>query len=317
MRHLRFLLPTCLVSMLALARPSAAQPRAERIAAAETLFDQGRELMEQRRYAEACVKFVESERLDHGLGTLLNLGECYERNGQIASAWATFREVMAMAINENQPDREQIARAREKELRPRLVKLTIAPTAAALVSGLSIERDGVVVDRAMWGVSVPVDPGKHAVRVAAPGKVARIEHVDVPARAGAEIRFEVAPLPDIPRKNAPAAPKQTQRIAGIILSGVGVSGLVVGSALGVKAIRTNAASSAYCLGDRCDATGVDLRSAARTAGDVATGVFIGAAATLMGGAVLYFTAPDKNARATTPRVGVLVSGSGLVVEGRW
>ena len=55
-------------------------------AAAEALFDQGVRLMKQNNFAEACPKLEESDRIDPAVGTLLYLGECYERVGKTASA---------------------------------------------------------------------------------------------------------------------------------------------------------------------------------------------------------------------------------------
>src|SRR5258708_13477040 len=37
--------------------------------AAQALYDDGRKLMEKKKYAEACAKFEESQRLDPGVGT--------------------------------------------------------------------------------------------------------------------------------------------------------------------------------------------------------------------------------------------------------
>ena len=58
---------------------------------AEVLFDQGRKLMGQQRYEEAAHKLEQSESLDPGVGTLLNLADCYVHLGRTASAWATYR----------------------------------------------------------------------------------------------------------------------------------------------------------------------------------------------------------------------------------
>src|SRR4051812_16548065 len=64
---------------------------------AEALFDQGRRLLAAGNYAAACPKLEASNRLDPGIGTMLNLGDCYEKNGQTASGWAAFREAAAAA----------------------------------------------------------------------------------------------------------------------------------------------------------------------------------------------------------------------------
>src|SRR5687768_7618823 len=78
-------------------------------AAAEALFDQGVRLMKQNNFADACPKLEESDRIDPAVGTLLYLGECYERVGKTASAWATFREAASIANNSNQADRARVA----------------------------------------------------------------------------------------------------------------------------------------------------------------------------------------------------------------
>jgi serine/threonine-protein kinase len=81
-------------------------------AAAEALFDQGVRLMKQNSFNDACPKLEESERIDPAVGTLLYLGECYERVGKTASAWATFREAASLANNMNQSDRARVAGSR-------------------------------------------------------------------------------------------------------------------------------------------------------------------------------------------------------------
>src|SRR5437868_1261848 len=66
-------------------------------ATSEALFSDGRKLMADKKYGEACPKFEASLKLDPGLGAMLNLADCYEKNGQTASAWAEFREASASA----------------------------------------------------------------------------------------------------------------------------------------------------------------------------------------------------------------------------
>src|SRR5258708_37292521 len=60
--------------------------------AARTLFDEGRKLLADGKYDAACPKLEESQRLDPGMGTLVNLAECWEHIGRTALAWARFHK---------------------------------------------------------------------------------------------------------------------------------------------------------------------------------------------------------------------------------
>src|SRR5690242_9793251 len=76
---------------------SASVARADDKATADRLFDEGRAAMAAKDYASACPKLEESQRLDPALGTLLNIGLCYEGQGRVASALAVWREAEEQA----------------------------------------------------------------------------------------------------------------------------------------------------------------------------------------------------------------------------
>src|SRR5262249_32467324 len=152
------------VATLTLAQsPVWSQPPAD-AAAAEALFREGRRLLEEKKYGEACPKLQESDRLDPATGTLLALALCYEGDGKTASAWAAYVDAAGRARREDQKDRERAALDRAKSLEPKLsrVTLVIAPTVAALPD-LAVTRDGTPVGRGALGTAVPVDPGPHTV----------------------------------------------------------------------------------------------------------------------------------------------------------
>src|SRR5262245_3168255 len=94
-------------------------------AAAETLFTEGRTLMQAGRYDVACDNLAESQRLDPAVGTLLNLADCREHQGRTATAWAIWLEAAAAARTAGQAERESLARQRAEALKTRLVTLTI------------------------------------------------------------------------------------------------------------------------------------------------------------------------------------------------
>ena len=79
-----------LLGIAMLASPAFARA-AEPPSAAQVAFDEGRRLEDSGDFPAAAARFEESERLEHALGTLLNLANCYERGGRLASAWRAFR----------------------------------------------------------------------------------------------------------------------------------------------------------------------------------------------------------------------------------
>jgi hypothetical protein len=85
---------SALLGAILLSGSASAQTSSDK-AAAQALFDAGKRLLSERKYAEACPKLAESQRLDPAPGTLMNLADCYEKAGLTASAWATWLEAAA------------------------------------------------------------------------------------------------------------------------------------------------------------------------------------------------------------------------------
>jgi len=319
---------------VAAARPAHAQG-VDQKATAQVLFEQGRALVEQGHYAEACPKFAESLRLDRGIGTMLWLADCYESNGQTASAWASFKEAAAAAALAHDA-REKVARDRVTKLEPKLTTVAIVVPPEAAVRGLEVRRDGVLLGPAEWGIGVPVDPGIHAIDAGAPERKPWTTSVELPAKPGLvsvtiPVLEAAPPAPESPEPTsapetvAPPAtttPRtgSTQRIAGAVVAGTGVLSLGVGLYLGLEAKSTYDASNGpgHCVNNQCDPLGLQDRSSASTQATVSTvlvGVGLAAVAT---GAVLYFTAPREG-----PKAGFAVSpmvacgGGGLVLLRGW
>jgi hypothetical protein len=287
-------------------------------AAAEALFDHAKRLHAQGRYAEACPKFAESQKLDAGIGTLLYLADCYEKNGQTASAWAGFREAAAAAKAANQLDREKIARDRAVAIEPSLSRLTITVEASNTLDGVEVTRNGTPVGKALWGTPIPVDPGRHRIEASARGKKPWSARVDVGSSA-ANASIHVPRLVEAPKTpEQPATDPDGgsdgsgQRAVGLVLGGLGVVGIGVGAAFGVQAISKDSDADGFCDDDdpsRCQQEGVDLGDQAATAATLSTIAFGVGAAALVAGAVVFFTAPKSGAsgprkgRAAGPTVG--------------
>jgi serine/threonine-protein kinase len=301
-------------ALSALGPGALAQSTADK-AAAEALFQAGRDLMTAGKFDEACTKFEGSQKLDAGLGTLLFLADCYEKAGRLASAWATFREAESIASGRGDQARAQVARGRYAVLEPRLSKLWIK-VAAGNDPATQVKRDGEAIPPESWGVALPTDVGEHLIEASAPGKKpwsSKVEvqgenanvSVEVPLLEAAPAATAVpAPPPSAPAAATtlvatpePASSSNTQRVLAYVAGGVGVVGLGLGTFFTVHASSKKTDSLKHCDKDQpnqCDATGVSLRNDALSSARLATAFMVGGGVLLAGGVVLFLTAPSSH-----------------------
>jgi hypothetical protein len=309
-----------------------AQVAASDKAAAEALFDRGLALMREGKLDEACARLEQSNAIERGIGTMLYLAECYEKQGRSASAWALFREAASEAQAAGQFERANAGRQRAEKLEPSLSKLTVEVPDAVRVQGLEITRNGAPLAPGLWGVPLPVDPGRLIVEARAPGYLSS-SHTVVVEKGSQQARYELtklepaptpavveAPMVTAPIEAAPPAqpaplpePKFNKlKLAGLIIGGAGAALLVVGAGLGGRAIKQNNVAGDNCPNDRCNQKGVDAGDNADTAAMVANVGIIGGAALLVGGALTYFLAPKSETRVAVNSDG---RGLGLSVGG--
>jgi hypothetical protein len=289
-------------------------------AAAEALFDEGRRLMAKGDYAHACPKLEASQKLDPGVGTMLNLADCHEKNGKTASAWAQFREAISAAHQAGSFEREEIARTRAHDLEAKLSYLTIETWKGQTVQ---VTRDDEPIDAAVLGTAIPVDPGSHVISASAAGKRSWSTTVKV-GEAGDHVSVAVPILPDgepdstgtfasggnSGTKDAVAAPSNTQRIVAVVVGGVGVVGLGIGTVFGL-----NAASKWSDAKASCDHTCNDgLADDAKSSATISTIGFAVGIAGIAGGLALWLTAPKSHSEAQAT---VSIGPGNVLVRGRF
>lgn len=282
-----------LVLVVMLAKGASAEPTPTERALARELFEQGRMLMSEKRYAQACAKLGESQRLDPAPGTLLNLAVCHEAEGKTATAWAEFNDALTLARRDARRDRVELAERHLKALEPRLSRLTIEVSEAARAEGLELSLDGISLGKPAWGTPIPVDPGKHRVVAAAPGRKpwsAEVTVGDDADRQSVSVpKLERAPEAagkPAPKKTAPKPPPDAgsgQRTAGFIVGGVGVVALGVGGYFGLRAFSRWDERNAHCNDAGCDPAGVDAGDEAERAATFANiGIGVGLAGVAVG-----------------------------------
>jgi hypothetical protein len=286
---------------------------------AETLFEEGKDLMDAGDYANACPKLAESYRLDKGSGTLTALAMCHEKLNKTATAWAEFIEVVTEAQQAGRADREKFARQHVAALEPRLSRLTIsvAPETARLPD-VQVRRDHVVVGSAAWGVAAPVDPGDHVIEASAPGHRAWSTRVtvgdsadkqsvdvpaleekpdDSPATSSSDEARAAAPPP------APESPHRggTQRAISYVVGGAGILSVGLGSVFGVLAVSKSNDAKAQChpAPSACPHAAVQENSQAKTDALVSD-VTLGAGIVAVGvGLYLLLSAPSDSPPPST------------------
>ncbi len=224
-------------------------------AGAEALYEEARGLTKQGHFEQACPKFKQSYELDPAGGTLLNLAECYEKQGEFASAWSTYKQALVAAQRDGRSERVDRAKKRLLVLEGKLPKITIEVAKEADQPGLIVTFDGTPLGAAAWGVGMPVDPGTHRVTASAPNKIQFERRVEIESgwttleipkladAAGTASGRAAAPrLLDTDTEKKPvsdAAPTghrgDGRRTAGFVIGGVGVVALGVGGYFGLRA----------------------------------------------------------------------------------
>ena len=188
-------------------------------AQAETLFRQGRDLMTAGKYAEACAAFASSQKLDPAPTTQLNLADCREKNGQLASAWGVFVEVerqLRGTTDARNTKLLDVAAKHAAQLEPRLSKLAINVSADHQLTGLEVLRDKDSVDSGAWNHPLPIDGGTYTITARAPGHDSWTTTVTVKTEGDSQtVEVPALPTPKVattppPTTGTPPPPVQAE-----------------------------------------------------------------------------------------------------------
>ena len=306
-------------------------------AAADALFQKGREAAEKGDWAGACPKFAESQRLDPAPGTLLNLADCEEHLGQLASAYEHFKTALeTMAPSD---DRIPFARQHMAAVEKKVPHLTLN-AAPDLPPGAKVMRDDVQLGSASFGLAIPVNPGTHTILVSAAGHADRKVTITVKAgdalaialRAG-EAEASATPIVAAPGSASPSLPTpdaapsaggggDLKRPLGIAVGAVGLAGIAAGAVTGIlvlgKKSIVNDPNHCDPVTHACDQTGLDAASDGRTLSTVSTVAFAAGGAAVVAGLILFLTGGSSRAGGSSSAMTVVApsayaGGAGLSV----
>lgn len=318
-------------------------------ALAQSLYDEGLKLMESGQVAEGCKKLETSDKLFQGIGVKGRLGECYEKQGLLASAWSAYRSALSLAEAKNDARSSEL-RSRAQSLEGRLSHLTI-DASAARVAGMVIKRDGLDLPEPLWGTKIPLDGGSHTVEVSAPEKKVfrttvsvknEMDEVSVvvpkldstgssstppisttPVIVPSVSVTSPAPTPSNPvPENRASVGMSPLRTTGLVSGIVGVAGLGLAGAFAAIAVSKNSDSKVdnHCnAANVCDSTGASLRNDAKSAANLATVFVIGGGVLFAGGATMFLVGSPRQQTQGHVRLAPLLAtqAGGLSLRGAW
>jgi len=309
---MRHVVGTFLAVSLAWGSPAGAEPSEP-----ETLFAEGRALIEAGKPYEACRKFEQSLAKDpRQIGVLMNLGLCSERAGKIATAVRYYREAFDRATEANLPT----TRAKAAKDIARLV--ADVPVLVLEWAGTPLASEKVLIDDVVVAAGqreLTLDPGRHTIDVTASGRL--------PFQATVTVRSGERTSVTIPELERPVAATtiitahapSARRPVGKVMVVAGLAGVAVAGAIGLYA--RNDYHSLF-EGDTphcgrypdvngqatCDETGQSRASRDHTLANVALVGGGAALAVALVGAALWWTAPAESSvtpTATATSAGVV------------
>lgn len=333
--HLR---PWVFLSTLLASSTALAAPTPEDLALSEALFREGKALLQEGKFEQACPKLAESQRLDPAGGTLVTLALCYEAAGKTASAWVVFGEALAAAERDKRADRVKLAKEHITTLEPKLSYLTIELSNDGIgTTDFLLTRDGANVNRAALGTASAVDPGKHVLNVSAAGFKTYVVEVEIGASADRK-KVVIPPLERIPEKpvevvtdkpvdkpvekpietpkviTPPVVTEETNRgmhpgrIGALMFGGISVLALGSGAYFGLAAKSEHDEALELCPASPCpNEKGIQQNENAKMDAAVSTGMVIGGLVGLTGSVVMWLVFPNKPAARNTssPTVSLL------------
>ncbi len=320
--------PSVLGLALTLSGTLVAQSSADR-AMAESLFQEGLRLMDSGRPQDACPKFEQSARLESAIGTLLNLGACYEALGKTASAWAEYSRALALAERSADVERSAFAQGRIDELSLRLAHVVLVRDDDSQEPLLSV--DGRELQSGIWGASLPLDPGEHLVEASSAGfqtwsttielpkgpekivvRVPALQPVEPPPKPALQSADEsvAAPSPASSSVQQSSPAGMTERSAGgnaqlwlWTSAGFALAGVGVGTFAMLDYNTQMAEVRKHCRGSFCDDQGLEADDQARSSALLADVSFGVAAVAAVAAGYFWYSLASEDQVAVAGTVG--------------
>lgn len=304
---------------------------------ARALAQEGGDLLDAKRYADALERVTRAEALYHAPTHELMMGQAHEGLGHLAMALGIYEKLAAEHLPPASPRPFLEAQQTGKErLRALLARV---PSILVVLHGLN-PRDlpEVRIDGEPYsldaGVAKPADPGAHVVAVDVPGHPPIERSVVLPDRGGVvTVELQLAgpqaesPPPAQPEParpppapaDVPPARREGSMLPSLVAFGVGAAGLGVGTVTGILSLSNVSNLRGRCPGNRCAPAQQSEIDSTKTLGVVSTVGFVVGGAGVAAGAVLLLLRPAPKevgtAASRAPVVAPWIGACAAGVEG--
>ncbi|PTL75660.1 PEGA domain-containing protein [Vitiosangium sp. GDMCC 1.1324] len=234
-RHRRMSFPAFLIALLLAlggTGASAAEPGAAR-ATARRHFERGTSLYQEGRYAEAAAAFEAAYQARANGVVLYNLGQCYEKLGELQRAIGYYRDYLRTVPNaEDRPLVESlIARLEKRDEEEHHPQVTVSSEPA----GARVQVDGEARGVTPWRDSLEVGP--HRLEVTREGYQPLRRDVELRPGEPLALQLMLTPLPEsgVTVENRPEQPRRrvwtwvAAGAAGVAAAGAVTLGLLARS----------------------------------------------------------------------------------------
>ena len=310
------------VSILA---PSAWAQDPKDLARARERFKEGAASQAAGDFARALDAYKDVALVKSSAQVRFNIATCEEKLGDYVRAMGSYRLALTEATRSNAKDIEGAVQKALADLEPRIPMLLVRRGEGAAVAEVTL--DGRPLANPSIGVEFQVNPGPHAVRATSPEHQPLTVEVTLAERDHKVVNLVLKPRPvaapivpiapigngDGPPDPPPPTGNRSMRIAGFVVGGVGVVGLVVSGVFFGMRQKAISDLDAECGPTKmsCPASALATKNSGATDATVSTAMLItglGFAAT--GGILLGVSTRTK---APKPAAGlVLLPGGGAL-----
>lgn len=280
-----------------------AEPTPQEKETARALMDQGDELFEAKRFAEALKAFTGAHAIMRVPTTALEVAKTHEALNHLVEARDALMEAVRYPKSPNEPTAYTTAREdaerRAQALGERIPTVQIKVEGAQPGYDLHLSIDKVALPPAAALLPIKLNPGHHTVVVSSEATFDASQEIDLTERQNASIKVSLTARPHVERPAvASSAPVERRpfRTLGIAASIGGAVFLGVGTFFGLRA--SSKQDDAACPNNHCpsEAAAETLREA-NTAATISTIGFVAGAVLLAGGVSLTLFGPTTRTTA--------------------